>query len=102
MTDDPRELQKAVERLHGCTARSIEIVEVEEKFQGQTVWHGIVHVFDIEGHPKATRCYAWSSPIEASSKRKFFAVLHVPPVISAKDAVKAAIVQQYRDETPGN
>jgi hypothetical protein len=33
-----------------------------------------------------------------STKRKFFAVLHVPPVTSAKDAVSAAIVQEYKNK----
>jgi hypothetical protein len=34
-----------------------------------------VQVFDLAGHPTATRAYAWSSPIEGSTKRRFFAVL---------------------------
>ena len=29
------------------------------------------HAFDLEGHPKATKAYAWSSPIEGSDKRRF-------------------------------
>jgi hypothetical protein len=37
-------------------------VPVKETFKGSTVWEGIVHVFDLEDHPKATRAYAWSSP----------------------------------------
>ena len=97
--DQPEEPQKnpaAVESLHGCVATFIESVVVEETFQGQNVWEGIVHVFEIKGHPTATRCYAWSSPVEGSTKRKYFAVLHVPPVASAKDAVRAAIVSGYK------
>ena len=35
----------------------------------------VVHVFDPAGHPTATRAYAWSFPIEGSTKRRFFAVL---------------------------
>ena len=49
-----------------------------------------------EGHPRATRAYAWSSPIEGSTKRRFFAVLHIPPVTSAVEAVRAAIVAEHR------
>jgi hypothetical protein len=48
------------------------------RIEGATVWEGVVHVFDLEGHPKATRAYAWSSPIEGSTKRRFFAVLGIP------------------------
>ena len=53
-------------------------------------------MFDLEGHPKATRAYAWSSPIEGSDRRRFYAVLHVPPITSAQDAVRAAIVAEHR------
>jgi len=94
--DDSEELKKAVEHLHNCSAQFIAAVEVAETYEGQPVWHGIVQVFEIAGNPHADRCYAWSSPIEGSTKRKFFAVLAVPPVTSAKDAVKAAIIQEHR------
>jgi hypothetical protein len=53
-------------------------------------------VFDLKGHPQATRAYAWTSPIEGSEKRRFFAVLHIPPVTSPLDAVRAAIVAEHR------
>lgn len=96
MTDNPEELKKAVERLHNCTAQFIEAVKVKETFQGQTVWHGVVHVFEIMGHPKATRCYAWSSPIEGSTKLRYYAVLHVPPIDSPKKAVRASIVHDHK------
>jgi hypothetical protein len=76
------------------SARSalVEAVPVKETFNGKTVWEGTVHVFDLEGHPKAARAYAWSSPIEGSSKRRFYAVLHLGGIVSAVDAVRAAIV----------
>jgi hypothetical protein len=47
-----------------------------------------VHVFDLEGHPKATRAYAWSSPVEGSDKRRFYAVLHLGGIRSPLDAVR--------------
>jgi hypothetical protein len=90
------ELKQAVERMHNCRATLVEVVPISETFQGQPVWQGIVHVFELTGHPTSTRCYAWSSPVEGSDKRRFFAVLHIPPITSAQDAVKAAIVQEYR------
>jgi hypothetical protein len=93
-------LQEAVERIHHCQARLIEVVPVSETFQGRPVWQGIVHVFELTEHPTATRCYAWSSPIGESDKRRFFAVLHLLPITSAKDAVRAAIVQEYRTDNP--
>jgi hypothetical protein len=53
-------------------------------------------VFDLAGNPQATRAYAWSSPIEGSSKRRFFAVLHMGGIKSPADAVRAAIVAEHR------
>jgi bifunctional non-homologous end joining protein LigD len=44
----------------------------------------------------ANKAYAWSSPIEGSDKRRFFAVLHLPPVTSPVEAVRAAIVGEHR------
>lgn len=90
------ELKRAVESQHGCKATLAQSVPVKETFGGKTVWEGIVHVFRIQGHPKATTAYAWSSPIEGSDKRRFFAVLHVPPITSPAEAVRAAIVAEHR------
>jgi hypothetical protein len=98
MVIDVSQLKEAVERQHNCAAHLAQSVPVSESFGGKTVWEGVVHVFRIQGHPKATTAYAWSSPIEGSDKRRFFAVLHVPPIISPVDAVRAAIVAEQRTE----
>ncbi len=90
-------LIKAIRDLHCCKATWVESVPVREVFQGKTVWEGEVQVFDVEGHPTATRCYAWSYVTdEKSSKRKFFAVLHQGPVDSPLNAVRAAIVAEHQ------
>ena len=86
----------AVESQHGGTTRLHEIVAVSETFNGQPVWEGEVHVFDLDSHPKATRAYAWSSPVDGSDRRRFYAVLHLGPIRSARDAVRAAIVAEHR------
>jgi hypothetical protein len=90
------QLRDAVERMHGGSAQPTQSVPVRETFEGQPVWEAVVHVFDLAGHPTATRAYAWSSPIEGSTKRRFFAVLHQPPVDSPQAAVRAAIVAEQR------
>jgi hypothetical protein len=90
------QLKQAVERMHGGTATLAQSVPVRETFEGKPVWEGVVHAFDLTGHPTATRAYAWSSPIEGSTKRRFFAVLHQPPVDSPQAAVRAAIVAEKR------
>jgi hypothetical protein len=83
------ELQRAIERQHGGRATFARSVLIDERQDGKPVWQGVVHVFDLQGHPTATRAYAWSSPIEGSAKRRFYAVLHLPPIESAVDAVRA-------------
>ena len=92
------QLKKAVDSQHGCTATLAQSVPVKETFGGKMVWEGIVHVFKLSGHPKAKQAYAWSSPIEGSDKRRFFAVLHQGPVKSPVDAVRAAIVAVNRSQ----
>ena len=90
------QLKEAVERMHGGTAMLVQSVPVRETFEGKTVWEGVVHIFEPAGHPTATRAYAWSSPIEGSTKRRFFAVLHQPPVDSPQAAMWAAIEAENR------
>ena len=92
------QLKRAIESQHGGAATMVQSVPVQETFSGQTVWEGVVHIFDLAGHPKATRAYAWSSPIEGSEKRRFFAVLHIPPITSPRDAVRAAMVAEHRSD----
>lgn len=83
--------------LHVCKAKWIESVPVKEIFEGQTVWEGEVQVFELTGHPAASRCYAWSYVTdERTGKRKFFAVLHQGSVDSPQAAVRAAIVAEFR------
>lgn len=90
------ELKRAVESQHGGMATLAQSIPVRETFDGKTVWEGVVHVFNLEDHPKAIRAYAWSSPIEGSDKRRFFAVLHMGAIKSPQDAVRAAIVAAQR------
>jgi hypothetical protein len=96
MLAEANQLQKAIEAQHGCKATWVQTEHVTETFAGKTVWDGDVYVFQVHGHPKAHKAYAWSSPIEGSDKRRLFAVLHLPPVTSPIEAVRAAIVAEYR------
>ena len=90
-------LKQAVEGQHGGTATLVGFLPLKEVSEGRTVWKGIVHVFDLVGHPEATRAYAWSSPIEGSNKRRFYAVLHLGGIRSPLDALRAAIVAEQRN-----
>jgi hypothetical protein len=51
-------LRKTVELMHGGKATFVQFVPVHETFRGGTLWDGVVHVFDLAGHPNATRAYA--------------------------------------------
>jgi hypothetical protein len=97
VSESEGQLRRVVESQHQCRAYFTGREWVAETFAGEPVWEGVVHVFDLDGHPTATRAYAWSSPIEGSDKRRFYAVLHVPPISSPADAVRAAIVAEYRE-----
>lgn len=89
-------IQHMVESQHSCRATPVQTVPVRETFQGQPVWEGTVYVFDLEGHPTATRAYAWSSTIDGSDKRRYYAVLGIGAIKTPLDAVRAAIVAEHR------
>ena len=85
-------LQDAIRHMHGCESKWVESVPVTETFQGESAWEGEVQVFELRGHPKATRVYAWShSTDDVGEKRRFVAVLELGPVQNAVAAVRAAI-----------
>jgi hypothetical protein len=84
-------LQEAIKHMHGCGSTWVESVPVNERFDGEVVWAGEVQVFDLIGHPQATRAYAWSHATEGT-KRRFYAVLGIPPIVDALTAVRASIV----------
>jgi hypothetical protein len=86
----------ALEHLHNCGAIHCATVPVHEVFRGQTVWKGDVEVFDIKGNPKANHAYAWSE--KPPNGERFFAVLEVPPIKSALDAVRASIVADKKKQ----
>jgi hypothetical protein len=55
---------------------------------------GTVEVFDLIGHAKAKRCYAWS--YQDGGETKSTAVLELPPVDSPKSAIKVAIAAKAK------
>lgn len=92
------ELQDVIRHLHGVDSRHVESVPIKETFQGKTVWEGVVEVFELIGHPKAPKVYAWAHDTDNPKQpRKHVTVLHIAPVTSAVAAVRAAIVQEFRD-----
>jgi len=57
-----------------------------------------VEVFELHGHPKAPRVYAWAHDTDDPQKpKRHVTVLHIHPVTSPILAVRAAIVQEFRN-----
>lgn len=92
------ELQAALLNLHGVSSTYVESVPVVEEFHGETLWQGEVEVFDIRGHPKAKRAYAWGHATgEDDQARNYVTVLEIPPVDSPQTAVKVAIASEIKN-----
>jgi hypothetical protein len=69
---------------------------VKETFEGKTIWEGIVEVFELDSHPKAPRVYAWAHDTDDPHRPRHVTVLHLGPITSAVEAVRAAIIQEHR------
>lgn len=91
------ELRDVINKLHGVRAKHLESIPVREVFQDKIVWDGVVEVFELIGHPTASRVYAWGHDTDDPKRpRRHVTVLHMGPVTSAAQAVRAAIVQEFR------
>jgi hypothetical protein len=87
-------LQVTVSQLHNCGALWRETVHVKEEYKGQTIWEGDVEIFDLNGHPKAKRCYGWTY----GEPEQFITILELPPVNSAETAVKVGVAYQIKKQ----
>jgi hypothetical protein len=94
------DLREVIRRVHGVEATYLESVPVKEEFGGTPVWEGNVEVFEIHSHPKAEKVYAWAHQTDTPKKPRYVTVLHMGPVTSAVEAVRAAIVQEFRSLEP--
>jgi hypothetical protein len=91
------ELKDVIRKLHGVESTHRQSVPVKEAFNGETIWEGIVEVFDLHGHPKANAAYAWTHNTDDPEKpRRSITVLHIPPAVSPETAVRLAIAQELR------
>jgi len=95
------DLVHAIKVLHGAEATHRESVPVKEVFNGETEWDGIVEDFHLKGHPTANTAYGWlhdtGNPDQPFHR---VTVLHVPPVVSPITAVRAFILQEFRNAQP--
>lgn len=100
MNPDISHLQQAISRLTGCTSKYVETTAVTEcfhGFRGEVQWQREVAVFEIEGHPKAARVYAWANKDPDNHSTTHVIVLEIPPVDSARTAIAAAMAASIVD-----
>ena len=74
---DPN-LKTTAEQFLRCKAIFVENVFVILPRGYRVAWSRSVSVFDLIGHPKAARAYAWFGPMVKGKKLRYHAVLHIP------------------------
>jgi hypothetical protein len=85
------EFRLAIHQTHDCEAgRLAEIVHVSIPRKNGSAWEGLVHAFEICGHRKATRCYAWPEPVNDTTII-IRVTLHSEKISSAQKAVQSVI-----------
>jgi hypothetical protein len=93
VTERIARIKKALESKEKCHALHVTSLLVNEQLEGKVIWEGIVETFDLHDHPTAKVAYAWERwRDEEKAEPEYTIVLGVPPINSAQDAVKAAIV----------
>lgn len=86
------DLEAALLSIYGSTSTHVQSVPVTESEEGHVVWDGVVDVFQLHSHPKATRVYAWSFNTNTDdSTQLYMTVLQLPPILSPLLAVRAIV-----------
>ena len=84
------QLKRVIQTQHGVASTFAKSVRVFRKTTGQADWDGVVHIFDLKGHPKANRAFAWSLRFGSGAQLRYFAVLQDAKIATPVQAVKAA------------
>ena len=72
------ELRDVIRHLHGVESKHVGSVPIKETFRGNTVWEGVVEVFELIGHPTANELYAWSHATDdPDNPKRHVTVLHM-------------------------
>ena len=80
-------LQGAVESRHQCRATHLDSIAVSEVSSNQTVWQGVVEVFELTGCPHAALCYGWiANP--SKTAQQFVFILHKGLITTPQNAVR--------------
>jgi len=93
--DEIDSLLVAVERAAGSTAKNLlKPIHVKELWQGKVAWDGVVEIFEIG--PSSLRVYAWERERDDGTLEAVV-VLGFPPINSARDAVRASIAADAKN-----
>jgi hypothetical protein len=90
-------LRHAIKATFHCGSVHLETYEVVEVSQGKVVWEGNVELFKLYGAYFGQGCYAWGY-FDDQGGWEAVVVLQKPPIRTAEDAVRAAIVKQAKDK----
>src|ERR1043165_9115501 len=80
------DMKAAAERAVGQTVEHLHKVSIVETFKEQIIWQGFVEVFWV-ANPPPSYVYTWMTMHQSGPE--WVAVLGVPPINSALDAVRA-------------
>ncbi len=83
--EDIQQLRQAVRSLSGCESIRHDTVIVETQALDNTLHQLVVQVFSLIGHPDTRLAYAWRDTRRPGDP--YIAVLGVPPIYTARDAV---------------
>jgi hypothetical protein len=89
-------LGEFIEARYACKATFTDLVPIVEMYGRKVVWEGVVAVFAIRGNSRADRCYAWEH--NSNQDTKVITILGMGPIATARDAVRASIVANWKAE----
>lgn len=89
-------LGMAVRVAHGVEAHHEGSVRVHVVRDGATIWEGYVEIYMLQGHPEASRAFAWGR--EDEEEVHFISVLNAASIRTPTDAVRAAIERSAKKE----
>lgn len=93
MKDTLETIKRTVEATVEGPVTHRESVPVVETFRGQTVWEGVVEVFDVAAPPPAV-AYGWA--VEGDKGPQYVTVKGEPPADSPLAAVRVWLVSEAR------
>jgi hypothetical protein len=85
------EFRLAINQTYNCEVEKLEkVVRVVVLQQHGPVWEGDIHVFELRGNSKASRCYAWPEAL-GDTATLIRAVLHSEKISSPEQAVRSIL-----------